>query len=575
MDVKKRIDELTELLNHYAFKYYTQDISEISDHEYDMLSRELVSLENENPELKRPDSPSYRVGGAVLKEFDEVRHTVKMDSLQDAFSYEELVEFDSRIKKEFPSAEYDAELKIDGLSVSLLYENGVFVQGATRGDGVVGEDVTENLRTVKSIPLKIPTDVPRLIVRGEVYMSKSTFERLNAERELEGEPLFANPRNAAAGSLRQLDSRITAKRSLDIFIFNLQLCEGKEFSSHSEALDFLKSLGFPVSPYYNRFSDIESAWNEIVRLGEMRGELPFGIDGAVLKVNDLSMRERLGNTVKVPKWAIAYKYPPEQKETVIKDIRINVGRTGVLTPLAILEPVRCDGSMIGKATLHNRDFIAEKDIRIGDSVMIRKAGDIIPEVVSVVFEKRTGKEAVFEMPEVCPVCGSRVFSDPDDAFVRCINGDCPAQLLKNVIHFAERDAMDIDGMGKSVAERLLEEKLIGSVADLYSVTAESLSALDRFGEKSAQNLVNAIADSKTRGLDRVIYALGIRQVGQKAAKLLATRFGSMAALMEASAEELTAVNEIGPIIAENIREYFSNEKNLHLISELERSGVNM
>lgn len=575
MTPKKRIDELTDLLNHYAKKYYTEDISEVSDHEYDMLSRELRQLEAEYPELRRSDSPSLRVGGSIAEGFEPVVHEVPMESLQDAFSKEELLDFDRRVKEKFPNARYDVELKIDGLSVSLTYINGVLELGATRGDGTTGENVTANLRTVRSIPLVLDEKLPKLIVRGEVYMPKKTFERLNAEREENGEQLFANPRNAAAGSLRQLDSSVAAQRGLDIIVFNLQAVEGRTFASHSETLDFLKKQGFPVSPYYSVFDSMEDVWNEIQRLGNMRDELSFGIDGAVVKVNDLKMREALGRTVKVPRWAIAFKYPPEQKKTKVLDIRVNVGRTGVLTPLAILEPVFCAGSTISKATLHNKDFIAEKDVRIGDSVIIQKAGDIIPEVVEVVKEDRPSNSVPFEMPKVCPVCGSEVFSDEEDAFIRCLNSDCPAQIVRNIIHFASRDAMDIDGLGKNIVERFVDEGLIRSAADLYTLSRETLASLDRFGEKSADNLLAALERSKENNLDRLVYALGIRQVGSKAAKILCEKFTTMDALTAATHDELTVINDIGPITATYITEYFQTEKNIELINRFKALGLNM
>lgn len=575
MDVLQKIKELTKQLNHYAYQYYTQDISEISDFEYDKLNRELIQLEEQYPQYKQPDSPSLRVGGQILKEFPPVTHEIQMESLQDAFSYEELQSFDDRIKKTFPEAEYAVELKIDGLSVSLTYIDGIFTQGATRGNGITGEDVTNNLKTVRSIPLKLSTPVKKLIVRGEVYMPKATFERLNRERELQEQPLFANPRNAAAGSLRQLDSTIAAQRGLDILIFNLQSIEGEQLNTHTQTLEYLKQQGFKVSPYYHTYKNIKDVWEEIKRLGDLREEYPFGIDGAVVKINDLDMRKKIGQTVKFPKWAIAYKYPPEQKKTKVLDIRINVGRTGVLTPLAILEPVRCAGSTISKATLHNRDFIAQKDIRVGDTVLIQKAGDIIPEVVQIIQCERPAEAKPFRMPETCPVCGSHVIADEDDAFIRCINTECPAQLLKNIIHYAERDAMDIDGLGDSIVERFLTEKLISSPADLYQLQQSDIENMERFGQKSAQNLLQAIEKSKSRNLDRLIYALGIREVGQKAAKILANRFGSMDALMATDEQTLTQIDEIGPITAKYIIKYFEEQKNRAFIDELKSYGINM
>ncbi len=575
MEIQQQIKELTQKLNYYAKKYYTEDISEISDYEYDQLNRKLLQLEEQYPQYKQPDSPSFRVGGEILSQFSPVTHEVPMESLQDAFSVEELQAFDERVKKVFPNAEYVVELKIDGLSTSITYLNGILTLAATRGDGITGEDVTANIKTIRSVPLKIEEAPPKLIVRGEVYMSKQTFVQLNQQRELSEQPLFANPRNAAAGSLRQLDSAVAAQRGLDIFIFNLQAVEGKTFQTHSQTLQYLKQKGFPVSPYFNVFSDIGQVWQEIQRLGQMRNDLPFGIDGAVVKVNDLTMREQLGRTVKFPKWAIAYKYPPEQKKTRLLDIQINVGRTGVLTPLAILQPVVCAGSTISKATLHNKDFIAQKDIRIGDYVLIQKAGDIIPEVVGVVLQDRSPDAEIFRMPSVCPVCGSHVIQDEEDAFIRCINAECPAQQLKNIIHFAERDAMDIDGLGDGIIQRLLDEKLISTAADLYNLTPEQLEQLDRFGEKSAKNLIDSIQSSKSRNLDRLIYALGIREVGQKAAKILARRFGSMDQLLHADTDQLVQINEIGPITANYIIQYFAEPRNIDFIHQLQTHQINM
>ncbi|MBQ2272962.1 MAG: NAD-dependent DNA ligase LigA [Clostridia bacterium] len=572
MAVKKRINELTDLLNEYAVKYYVEDNPVVSDYEYDMLLRELKSLEEQYPQFRRSDSPTQRVGGAVLEGFESVRHEVPMESLQDAFSREEIEEFDRRVKGVFPTARYAVELKIDGLSVEAEYVNGAFVRAATRGDGVVGEDITENMKTVRALPLSIKNAPPRLIVRGEVYMPKKTFAELNARREENGEPLFANPRNAAAGSLRQLDSRITAQRNLSIFVFNLQLCEGREFSSHKQTLDALREYGFPVSPYYTLFDSIDDAWNEIQRLGEERSSLPFDIDGAVIKTDDLSMRAAMGSTSKYPKWAIAYKYPPEEKETVLREIRVNVGRTGVLTPLAIFDPVFLAGSTVSKATLHNKDLIAEKDIRVGDTVVIRKAGDIIPEVVRSLPEKRPEGTVEFTMPSHCPDCGSVLVTE--GPITRCDNSECPAQLIKNIIHFVSRDAMDIDGMGTSIVEVFVEQGMIASAADLYALKKDEIAGLDRFGEKSADNLLRSIEDSRTRGLDRLIYALGIRQVGQKAGKILAKQFRSMDALAAASEEELCVIEDVGPITAHYIREYFSNPKNLLYLERLKAAGLN-
>lgn len=568
--------ELAALLNYHARKYYTEDAPEITDYEYDMLMRELVALEDELPGERLPDSPTHRVGGTVLKDFAEVRHAVPLESLQDAFSFEEIRAFDNRVKQQFPDTEYDVELKIDGLSVALEYVNGIFIRGATRGDGNVGEDITANLKTVKSIPLSLPSPFPPAItVRGEVYMPKRAFSKLNEAREEKGEPLFANPRNAAAGSLRQLDSRITASRMLDIIVFNMQSVEGITFSTHSETLDYIKSLGFPVSPYYKVFKSIEDVIKEIQRLGEMRSSYPFDIDGAVVKINSITERSKLGSTAKAPKWAVAFKYPPEQKETLLENIQINVGRTGVLTPLAILTPVLLAGSTVSKATLHNRDFIAEKDIRIGDTVKVRKAGDIIPEIVGIVPEKRPADSVPFEMPKNCPICGSEAVADEDTPFVRCVNSDCPAQLTRQLIHFVSRDAMDIEGLGEQNIERFVNEGLIASAADIYTIDYGKLTEMDGFGEQSAGNLRAAVESSKAVNLNRVIYALGIRQVGQKTAVILAERFGTMKALEDSPEETLTEIGEIGPVTAHYITAYFLNPHNRALISRLEELGVNM
>lgn len=570
--MQEKINRLTDQLNYYAKKYYVDDDPVISDYEYDRLLRTLKELEEAHPLFRRDDSPTHRVGGAVLQKFRSVRHEVPMESLQDAFSREEIEEFDRRIKGQFPHAEYAVELKIDGLSVEAEYAAGKFLRGATRGDGLEGEDITENLKTVRALPLSIENAPHRLLVRGEVYMSKEAFGKLNERREQEGEPLFANPRNAAAGSLRQLDSKITAQRNLSIFVFNLQLCEGREFKTHTETLNALKEYGFPVSPHYNVFNTIEEVWTEIRKLGELRSTLPFDIDGAVIKVNDLSMRNALGSTSKFPKWAIAYKYPPEEKETVLREIQVNVGRTGVLTPLAIFDPVLIAGSTVSKATLHNKDLIAEKDIRIGDTVVIRKAGDIIPEVVRSLPEKRCGDSEEFRMPSVCPVCGSTVVSE--GPITRCDNSECPAQLTKNIIHFVSRDAMDIEGMGTSIVEAFVEQGLIRSAADLYKLEKDTVAGLERFGEKSAENLLNAINESRSRGLDRLVFALGIRQVGQKAGKILAKRFQTLDALVAATEEELCVIDDVGPVTAKYIREYFTNPKNLQFIDHLRAAGLN-
>ncbi len=570
--MENKIRELTDRLNYYAKKYYVEDAPVISDYEYDMLLRELKSLEHQHPNLRRPDSPTQRVGGAVLDQFRSVRHEVPMESLQDAFSEEEIREFDQRIKNQFPNAQYVVELKIDGLSVEAEYIDGVFVRGATRGDGITGEDITENLKTVRALPLSLENAPHRLIVRGEVYMPKETFAKLNAQREKDGESLFANPRNAAAGSLRQLDSKIAAQRNLSIFIFNLQLCEGREFSSHKESLEALKEYGFPISPRHRVFDSINDVWEEVLDLGRVRAGLPFDIDGAVIKTDDLSMRKKIGSTSKFPKWAIAFKYPPEEKETVLREIRVNVGRTGVLTPLALFDPVFIAGSTVSKATLHNKDLIKEKDIRIGDTIIIRKAGDIIPEVVRSVKEKRPKNTTPFEMPKHCPDCGSLLINE--GPITRCDNSECPAQLTKNIIHFVSRDAMDIDGMGTSIVEVFVEKGIIRSAADLYHLNRETIAKMDRFGEKSAENLLRSVDESRKRGLDRLIYALGIRQVGQKAGKILAKKFHTLDALAKAREEELCVIEDVGPVTARYIREYFENPKNLEYIEHLRSAGLN-
>ena len=573
--MQQKIKELTEKLKYYSKKYYVDDEPEISDYEYDMMLRELSALEKEYPQFKLPDSPTERVGGEAIKEFSQVTHAVKMESLQDAFSEGEIRAFDERVKAKFPDAKYVVEYKIDGLSVALEYRNGIFVKGATRGDGNIGEDITANLKTIRDIPLAIDFAIPYLLVRGEVYMPKKSFAALNEKRDAEGLSLFANPRNAAAGSLRQLDSKITAKRNLGIFIFNIQAAEGFDYgNSHKKGLDKLKELGFTVSPETPIFSDIEDVITEIYALGSRRSELPFDIDGAVIKVDDITERQALGSTTKVPKWAIAFKYPPEQKETVLREIKINVGRTGVLTPLAIFDPVVVAGSTVGKATLHNIDFIRQKDVRIGDTVVIQKAGDIIPEIVSVKKEKRSENSEEFKMPETCPACGEKVFKDEDGPFVRCINSSCPAQTVRNIIHFVSKSAMDIDGLGEMQIARLAELGIITDASDLYFLTAEKLSNLDRYGEKSISNLLEAIEKSKRNNLDRLINALGIREVGEKAAKILAAKFGNIERLSAATAEELIETEDIGPVTAEYITEYFSEKKNSELIEKLKQAGVN-
>ena len=574
MSYREEMKQLRDELNAHGYRYYVQDAPTISDYEYDHMLRRLEDLEREHPEEITPDSPTQRVGGPALDAFESVEHPVPLESLQDVFNGEEVREFLDRLREALPLAEYSVEPKVDGLSVALEYRDGVFVRGATRGDGRVGEDVTENLRTIRSIPMVLPEKLPRLIVRGEVYMSRKVFEEINARREIEGKPLMANPRNAAAGSLRQLNPKIAAQRRLDIAVFNLQLAEGRSFSTHSETIDYLASQNFKVIPYA-RLSDPDGILNEIDRLGDRRMDYPYDIDGAVIKVNDLRQRTVLGSTAKCPRWAIAYKYPPEQKPSVLKDIVVQVGRTGVLTPKAVLEPVRLAGTTVTFATLHNQDFIAEKDIRIGDTVIVQKAGEIIPEIVEVVRDKRPAGTTPYRLPDRCPVCGAPVSRDPDGAAVRCTGAECPAQLLRNLTHFASRNAMDIDGLGPAVIQQLVEAQLVRTAADLYLLRPEQIAQLDRMGEKSAQNLVAAVAASRDNDLWRLINALGIRQVGDKAAKVLASHFRTFDALAQASAEELTAIGDIGPITADYIRRWIDDPQSQDLMGRLKAVGVNM
>lgn len=574
MDYRGEIKELREKLNENARLYYTLDASTMSDYEYDRLYRRLQELEAAHPEEITPDSPTQRVGDAVLNDFAEVRHPVPLESLEDVFDGDEVKGFLSKVLETLPRAEYSVEPKVDGLSVALEYRDGRFYQGATRGDGRVGEDVTGNLRTVRSIPKNLPEKLPRLIVRGEVYMARSVFDRINEGLELEGKPLLANPRNAAAGSLRQKDPKVCAKRQLDIAVFNLQLVEGRSFATHSETLDYLREQGFPVIPH-TVLRDPEEILEQIQKLGDNRMDFPYDIDGAVVKLNNLSDRSILGSTAKCPKWAVAYKYPPEQKESRVADIVVQVGRTGVLTPKAVLEPVRLAGTTVTNATLHNQDYITEKDIRIGDTVVVQKAGEIIPEIVSVVKEKRPEGTKPYHLPDKCPVCGAAVLRDPDGAAVRCTGAECPAQLLRNMIHFASRDAMDIDGVGPAVLQQLIESGLVSNPADLYDLRAEQLEGLDRMGKKSAQNAVDAIARSKENDLWRLIFALGIRQVGAKAAKILATHFGSMDGLRRATAEELTEIDDVGAVTADYITHWMQSDQAADLLARLQKAGVNM
>lgn len=574
MSDAQEILELRKELNQANFEYYVKDDPTMSDYDYDHKLRRLEELEGAHPELVTPDSPTQRVGGKALESFTQVTHRVPLESLQDVFDFDELRAFDQRVRGVEPKVSYSVEPKVDGLSVALEYQDGQFVRGATRGDGLVGEDVTENLKTVKSIPLSIP-DVPgTLIVRGEVYMPKKVFHALNEEREKRGEALFANPRNAAAGSLRQLDPKIAAQRRLDIAVFNIQWAENENFHSHTQGINYLADKGFKVIPHVI-CSSIEEAVAQVQAIGEGRESYPFDIDGAVIKVDDLAQRQTLGSTAKFPRWAAAYKYPPEVKPSRLTDIVIQVGRTGVLTPKAVLEPVRLAGTTVTNATLHNQDFITEKDIRIGDTVLVRKAGEIIPEVLSVVMDKRPDDAVPYRFPEVCPECGAPVARDEDGAHIRCTGAECPAQLLRNLAHFASRDAMDIEGLGIAVVENLVKAGLVKTPGDLYFLHEEDVAELERMGKKSAQNLLSAIEKSKSQDLSRLLFAFGIRQVGQKAGKILAQRFGSLDNLQSATVEELTQVDDIGAITAQSIVDWFASPQSQHLIARLKEAGVNM
>ena len=574
MDAREEIAGLRRQISEHNRNYYDLDAPTISDFEYDALMRRLKELEEQNPELRTPDSPTQRVGGSALAAFAPVQHDVPLESLNDVFSYDEVSDFIERVSAAVKDAEYVVEPKIDGLSVALRYENGVFTQGATRGNGVTGEDVTANLMTVASIPKRIEGAPEHLVVRGEVYMPRSVFEDINEQRDINGEAPLANPRNAAAGSLRQQDPRVAAERRLAILVFNIQTVTGKEFSSHEETLDYLSSLGFPVVGHM-KCMDAASCAERIAWLGDSRDTFDYDIDGAVVKVNSLAQRQTLGSTSKAPRWAVAYKYPPEKKETRVTDIIVQVGRTGVLTPKAVVEPVRLAGTTVTNATLHNQDFINEKDIRIGDTVLIQKAGEIIPEVLEVIYSKRPDGTAPFVIPDTCPVCGAPVTRDEGGAALRCRGAECPAQLLRNIVHFASRGAMDIDGLGISVSKALLDAELIRSAGDLYYLDAQSVASLDRMGTKSAENLIAAIEASKTRGLARLLYALGILQVGQSAGKSLALHFGTLDAIENASEEELTEVDDIGAVTAKNIREWFASQQSQHLLGLLRNAGVSM
>ena len=573
MDDFTEIEALRRELTQAGYEYYVLDKPTMSDYDYDHKLRRLEELETAHPETVTPDSPTQRVGGQPLDAFTQVRHQVPLESLQDVFDFQELEAFDQRVKGGVPEAEYVVEPKVDGLSVALEYEDGLFVRGATRGDGQVGEDVTENLRTVRSIPLKIPDAPPRLIVRGEVYMPKKVFHALNEERERRGEALFANPRNAAAGSLRQLDPKVAAARRLDIAVFNIQWPQ-EEFSTHLETLDYLQNKGFKVIPHYS-CAQVSQVTERITEIGETRETFPFDIDGAVVKVNNLSQRTVLGSTAKFPRWAAAYKYPPEVKPAQVVDIVIQVGRTGVLTPKAVLTPVRLAGTTVTNATLHNQDFITEKDIRIGDTVLVRKAGEIIPEVLSVVEDKRPEGTQPWFLPKTCPVCGAPVERDEDGAHIRCTGAECPAQLLRNLAHFASRDAMDIEGLGIAVVENLVNAQLVKTPGDLYFLNEEDVAQLERMGKRSAKKLLAALEKSKGQDLSRLIYAFGIRQVGQKAGKILAARFKTLEELQNATLEELTAVDDIGEITARNILDWMASPQSRHLIDRLREASVNM
>lgn len=570
IEIKDRIEELRKKIAYYSRKYYIEDSPVISDFEYDKLFYELKELETENPQYFDPNSPTVRVGGAALDKFEKIEHTLPLKSLNDVFSYDELTSFCNSISEKYGNTDYSVECKIDGLSCAAHYENGELVYGATRGDGTIGENITENLRTIMSLPLKIEY-TGTLEVRGEVYMPRKTFEVLNKEREESEEPLFANPRNAAAGSLRQLDPKITASRKLDIFVFNLQYCD-KSFTTHMETLDFLSHEGFRVIPYRKKASDISEIINCIEEIGRMRSDLPYDIDGVVIKVDSLEKRLEIGEGTSTPKWAVAYKFPPEQKTTRLKDISIQVGRTGVLTPTAELEPVKLAGSTVSRATLHNIDYIHERDIRIGDIVTVQKAGDIIPEIVSADKTKRNGNETVYQMPSFCPSCGAPTVRD-DESAVRCTNAECPAQLLRNLIHFASKDAMDIEGLGPSLLKSLRTSCLVHSVADLYYITLSDVIELERMGKKSGENLIAAIDRSKTRGLARLLYAFGIRQVGEKASETLANEFEDIENFFALTVDDLSAIDDIGPVTAQSIVDFFSHPSSREIVDRLKAAGV--
>ena len=571
-EIEKKIEELRKTLRYHSDRYYNDDAPEIEDYEYDMMMRELKKLEEKYPEYDAPDSPTKKVGGVADNSFESVAHSVRMESLQDAFSKDELREFSNRVEDTVSDVNYVVEPKIDGLSVSLEYRDGVFLRGSTRGNGDVGEDVSGNLRVIHNIPLKLNKSIPYIQVRGEVYMPKKSFERVVDRQIINGEKPFKNPRNAAAGSLRQKDSSVAASRGLDIFVFNIQQIEGVELSSHKESLDFIKELGFNTIPTYKKVDNIEDAIAEIDRIGEARGSLEYDIDGAVIKVDDFSQRDILGSTAKYPKWAIAFKYPPEEKQTKLLDIEIAVGRTGVLTPTAILESVHLAGTTVSRATLHNQDFINEKGIAIGDVVTVRKAGDIIPEVLCV---NEHNSNSVFKFPDVCPSCGEKVYRDEDEAAIRCINPECPAQLLRNLIHFCSRDAMDIEGLGPAIIETFVNEGMIAKTYDIYNLDFNKILSLEGFKETSANNIINSVNNSKNNDLSKLIFALGIRHIGAKAGKLLADYFKDIDLVMNASVDDILQIDGFGKIMAESVVEFFSSDSTKELIAKLKEAGVNM
>ena len=571
-EIEKKIEELRKTLRYHSDRYYNDDAPEIEDYEYDMMMRELKELEEKYPEYDAPDSPTKKVGGVADNSFESVAHSVRMESLQDAFSKDELREFSNRVEDTVSDVNYVVEPKIDGLSVSLEYRDGVFLRGSTRGNGDVGEDVSGNLRVIHNIPLKLNKSIPYIEVRGEVYMPKKSFERVVDRQIINGEKPFKNPRNAAAGSLRQKDSSVAASRGLDIFVFNIQQIEGVELNSHKESLDFIKELGFNTIPTYKKVDNIEDAIAEIDRIGEARGSLEYDIDGAVIKVDDFSQRDILGSTAKYPKWAIAFKYPPEEKQTKLLDIEIAVGRTGVLTPTAILESVHLAGTTVSRATLHNQDFINEKGIAIGDVVTVRKAGDIIPEVLCV---NEHNSNSVFKFPDVCPSCGEKVYRDEDEAAIRCINPECPAQLLRNLIHFCSRDAMDLEGLGPAIIETFVDEGLIAKTYDIYNLDFNKILSLEGFKETSANNIINSVNNSKNNDLSKLIFALGIRHIGAKAGKLLADYFKDIDLVMNASVDDILQIDGFGKIMAESVVEFFSSDSTKELIAKLKEAGVNM